>query len=244
MPARRHQPSPDLTCLAQGNHLHAIYIPKVPEPEYPELYANRGSCTDHQRQVSVDYGTKAAKVATDTDGLSFSVQQVTRRGPAQPRMHQEELKMAPRGRPTRTTRSRPVTTTPPPVTDPTTTTSVTSPKRSHDKEVLRLHWQHVIQQGMVDDQAILRDDGTEGVVGLYYPMGLSKMESMFSNYAIAQSAKSGEGGQICELHSCKTMSISYVHGELPMFFKTNNNALTWWNSHVKTTTPEAAHAMP
>ncbi|GKG43381.1 hypothetical protein Tco_0480065, partial [Tanacetum coccineum] len=34
--------------------------------------------------------------------------------------------MAPRGRPTRTTRSRPVTTTPPPVTDPTTTTSVTS----------------------------------------------------------------------------------------------------------------------
>ncbi|GJY01352.1 hypothetical protein Tco_0359504 [Tanacetum coccineum] len=41
-------------------------------------------------------------------------------------------KMAPRGRPTRTTRSRPVTatpppvtTTPPPVTDPTTTTSVT-----------------------------------------------------------------------------------------------------------------------
>ncbi|GKF78272.1 hypothetical protein Tco_0230742, partial [Tanacetum coccineum] len=40
--------------------------------------------------------------------------------------------MAPRGRPTRTTRSRPVTTTPPPVTttpppvtDPTTTTSVT-----------------------------------------------------------------------------------------------------------------------
>ncbi|GJS42131.1 hypothetical protein Tco_0567174 [Tanacetum coccineum] len=41
--------------------------------------------------------------------------------------------MAPRGRPTRTTRSRPVTTTPPPVTttpppvtDPTTTTSVTN----------------------------------------------------------------------------------------------------------------------
>ncbi|GKG03045.1 hypothetical protein Tco_0310681 [Tanacetum coccineum] len=34
--------------------------------------------------------------------------------------------MAPRGRPTRTTRSRPVTTTPPPVTDTTTTTSVTS----------------------------------------------------------------------------------------------------------------------
>nr|GFC87253.1 hypothetical protein [Tanacetum cinerariifolium] len=22
-----------------------------------------------------------------------------------------------------------------------------------------------------------------------------------------------------------------------------DNALTWWNSHVKTTTPEAAHAM-
>ncbi|GJX49371.1 hypothetical protein Tco_0276216 [Tanacetum coccineum] len=34
--------------------------------------------------------------------------------------------MAPRGRPKRTTRSRPVTATPPPVTDPTTTTLVTS----------------------------------------------------------------------------------------------------------------------
>ncbi|GKF42117.1 hypothetical protein Tco_0125459, partial [Tanacetum coccineum] len=36
------------------------------------------------------------------------------------------LKMAPKGRPPRITRSRPVTTTPPPVTNPTTTTSVTS----------------------------------------------------------------------------------------------------------------------
>ncbi|GJV70852.1 hypothetical protein Tco_1490847 [Tanacetum coccineum] len=49
-------------------------------------------------------------------------------------------KMAPRGRPTRTTRSRPVTTTPPPVTttpppvtDPTTTTSVTSATQGHDR---------------------------------------------------------------------------------------------------------------
>ncbi|GJZ44657.1 putative reverse transcriptase domain-containing protein [Tanacetum coccineum] len=52
--------------------------------------------------------------------------------------------MAPRGRPTRTTRSRPVTATPPPVTttpppvaDPTTTTSVTGANSGHDR--LRCH---------------------------------------------------------------------------------------------------------
>ncbi|GJZ25188.1 hypothetical protein Tco_0562647 [Tanacetum coccineum] len=51
---------------------------------------------------------------------------------------------------------------------------------------------------------------------------------------------------------------SYIMNALPDFLKCQRcelqgqicyipspgNALTWWNSHVKTTTPEAAHAMP
>ncbi|GJX89161.1 hypothetical protein Tco_0341175 [Tanacetum coccineum] len=58
--------------------------------------------------------------------------------------------MAPRGRPTRTTRSRPVTatpppvtTTPPPVTDPTTTTSVTSAQLQAMIDEGECVWQHV-----------------------------------------------------------------------------------------------------
>ncbi|GJR72275.1 hypothetical protein Tco_0084640 [Tanacetum coccineum] len=94
------------------------------------------------------------------------------------------------GRPTRTTRSRPVTTTPPPVTttpppvtDPTTTTSVTSAQL-----------QAMIKEGVTAALAA-RDttrNGTEGV--------------------------------------CLDLTL--------------DDALTWWNAHVKTTTPEAAHAMP
>ncbi|GKB30893.1 hypothetical protein Tco_0870294 [Tanacetum coccineum] len=75
-----------------------------------------------------------------------------------------DFKMAPRGRPTRTTRSRPVTTTPPPVTttpppvtDPTTTTSVTSAQlQAMIDEVLSCTRQHLIQSRMVID-AILRE---------------------------------------------------------------------------------------
>nr|GEZ86277.1 hypothetical protein [Tanacetum cinerariifolium] len=61
--------------------------------------------------------------------------------------------------------------------------------------------------------------GTEGVVGL--SQWFKKMESVYSisNYTVACQVKFAT----CTLQG---------------------NALTWWNSHVKTTTPEAAHAMP
>ncbi|GJU62674.1 putative reverse transcriptase domain-containing protein, partial [Tanacetum coccineum] len=61
--------------------------------------------------------------------------------------------------------------------------------------------------------------GTEGVVGL--TQWFAKMESVYStsNCTVAYQVKFAT----CTLQG---------------------NALTWWNSHVKTTTPEAAHAMP
>ncbi|GJX46373.1 putative reverse transcriptase domain-containing protein [Tanacetum coccineum] len=61
--------------------------------------------------------------------------------------------------------------------------------------------------------------GTEGVVGL--TQWFKKMEPVYSisNCTIACQVK---------------FSTCTLQG----------NALTWWNSHVKTTTPEAAHAMP
>ncbi|GJW05616.1 putative reverse transcriptase domain-containing protein [Tanacetum coccineum] len=61
--------------------------------------------------------------------------------------------------------------------------------------------------------------GTEGVVGL--TQWFEKMESVYSisNCTVACQVKFAT----CTLQG---------------------NALTWWNSHVKTTTPEAVHAMP
>ncbi|GJV72524.1 hypothetical protein Tco_1492519 [Tanacetum coccineum] len=78
-------------------------------------------------------------------------------------------KMAPRGRPTRTTRSRPVTTTPPPVTDPTTTTSVTSAQL-----------QAMIKEGVTAalaarDTTRNGDDSHSSGVGSYQE-GMSKIE--------------------------------------------------------------------
>ncbi|GKA98826.1 hypothetical protein Tco_0826763 [Tanacetum coccineum] len=61
--------------------------------------------------------------------------------------------------------------------------------------------------------------GTEGVVGL--TQWFEKMESVYSisNCTVACQVKFAT----CTLQG---------------------NALTWWNSHVKTTTPELPHAMP
>ncbi|GKA39691.1 hypothetical protein Tco_0732242 [Tanacetum coccineum] len=61
--------------------------------------------------------------------------------------------------------------------------------------------------------------GTEGVVGL--TRWFEKMESVFS------------------ISNCTTASqVKFATCTL------QDDALTWWNAHVKTTTPEAAHAMP
>nr|GEW27029.1 putative reverse transcriptase domain-containing protein [Tanacetum cinerariifolium] len=61
--------------------------------------------------------------------------------------------------------------------------------------------------------------GTEGVVGL--SQWFEKMESVFS------------------ISKC-TVACQVKFATCTL----QGNALTWWNSHVKTTTPEAAHAMP
>ncbi|GKA71976.1 hypothetical protein Tco_0778192, partial [Tanacetum coccineum] len=61
--------------------------------------------------------------------------------------------------------------------------------------------------------------GTEGVVGL--TRWFEKMESVFS------------------ISNCTAASqVKFATCTL------QDDALTWWNSHVKTTTPEAAHVMP
>ncbi|GJV67332.1 hypothetical protein Tco_1482841 [Tanacetum coccineum] len=60
---------------------------------------------------------------------------------------------------------------------------------------------------------------TEGVVGL--TRWFEKMESVFS------------------ISNCTAASqVKFATCTL------QDDALTWWNAHVKTTTPEAAHAMP
>ncbi|GKA52877.1 putative reverse transcriptase domain-containing protein [Tanacetum coccineum] len=61
--------------------------------------------------------------------------------------------------------------------------------------------------------------GTEGVVGL--TRWFEKMESVFS------------------INNC-TASCQVKFATCTL----QDDALTWWNAHVKTTTPEAAHAMP
>ncbi|GJV47835.1 putative reverse transcriptase domain-containing protein [Tanacetum coccineum] len=157
--------------------------------------------------------------------------------------------MAPRGRPTRTTRSRPVTTTPPPVTttpppvtDPTTTTSVTSAQLQAmiDEGVTAVLAARAMTRNGYNSNGSgprpaqtarecsyseflkckpLDFKGTEGVVGL--TRWFEKMESVFS------------------ISNCPaTSQVKFATCTL------QDDALTWWNSHVKTTTPEVAHAMP
>ncbi|GJR06290.1 retrotransposon protein, putative, ty3-gypsy subclass [Tanacetum coccineum] len=149
--------------------------------------------------------------------------------------------MAPRGRPTRLNPDA----TPTPVTDTHTTTSVTNAQiqaminegvtaalaardatRNGDDS-------HTSGTGVRRPVQVAREctypdflkcqplnfKGTEGVVGL--TQWFEKMESVYSisNCTVACQVKFAT----CTLQG---------------------NALTWWNSHVKTTTHEAAHAMP
>nr|GEZ70447.1 putative reverse transcriptase domain-containing protein [Tanacetum cinerariifolium]GEZ74190.1 putative reverse transcriptase domain-containing protein [Tanacetum cinerariifolium] len=74
-------------------------------------------------------------------------------------------------------------------------------------------------QAMIDQGVTAALAGTEGVVGL--SQWFEKTESVYSisNCTVA----------------CQVKFSTYT---------LQGNALTWWNSHVKTTTPEAANAMP
>ncbi|GJW40295.1 reverse transcriptase domain-containing protein [Tanacetum coccineum] len=152
--------------------------------------------------------------------------------------------MAPRGRPTRTTRSRPVTTTPPPVTDPTTTTSVTSAQLQAmiDEGVNAVlaarattrngDDSHTSGTGVRRNERTVREctyqdfmkcqplffKGTEGVVSL--TQWFERMETVFriSNCTVENQVK---------FATCTLMGT----------------ALTWWNSHARTVTNEVAYAM-
>ncbi|GJW17807.1 reverse transcriptase domain-containing protein, partial [Tanacetum coccineum] len=153
----------------------------------------------------------------------------------------EALKMAPKRK---TTRLNPDA-TPTPVTDTHTTTSVTNAQiqaminegvtaalaardatRNGDDS-------HTSGTGVRRPVQVAREctypdflkcqplnfKGTEGVVGL--TRWFEKMESVFS------------------ISNCTTASqVKFATCTL------QDDALTWWNAHVKTTTPEAAHAMP
>ncbi|GJX26611.1 putative reverse transcriptase domain-containing protein [Tanacetum coccineum] len=149
--------------------------------------------------------------------------------------------MAPRGRPTRLNPDA----TPTPVTDTHTTTFVTNAQIQamiNEGVTAALAARDATQNGndshtsgmgvrrpvQVARECTYSDflkcqplnfKGTEGVVGL--TQWFEKMESVYSisNCTVACQVKFAT----CTLQG---------------------NALTWWNSHVKTTTPEAAHAMP
>ncbi|GJU87022.1 putative reverse transcriptase domain-containing protein [Tanacetum coccineum] len=133
--------------------------------------------------------------------------------------------MAPKGRPPRTTRSRPVTTTPPPVTttpppvaDPTTTTSVTSAQLQAmiDEGVNAVLAARAATRN--GDDSHTSGTGTEEVVNL--TQWFERMETVFriSNCTVENQVK---------FATCTLMGT----------------ALTWWNSHARTVTNDVAYAM-
>ncbi|GJT49186.1 hypothetical protein Tco_0975343 [Tanacetum coccineum] len=125
-------------------------------------------------------------------------------------------KMAPKRRTTRLNPSA----TPTPVIDTHTTTSVTNAQIQvmiNEGITAALAAHDATRNG--DDSHTSGTGGTKEVVGL--TQWFEKIESVYSisNCTVACQVKFAT----CTLQG---------------------NALTWWNSHVKTTTPEAAHAMP
>ncbi|GJU06631.1 putative reverse transcriptase domain-containing protein [Tanacetum coccineum] len=57
-----------------------------------------------------------------------------------------------------------------------------------------------------------------------------------SNSSVPRPAQAARACSYSEFLKCKPLDFKGTEGF--------NDALTWWNSHVKTTTPEVAHAMP
>ncbi|GJQ92695.1 putative reverse transcriptase domain-containing protein [Tanacetum coccineum] len=159
--------------------------------------------------------------------------------------------MAPRGRPTRTTRSRPVTatpppvtTTPPPVTDPTTTTSVTSAQL----------------QAMID----------EGVTAVLAARATTRNgdDSHTSGTGARRNERTVRECTYQDFMKCQPLFFRGTEGAVDLtqwfermetVFRISNctvenqvkfatctlmgTALTWWNSHARTVTNEVAYAM-
>ncbi|GJU23346.1 putative reverse transcriptase domain-containing protein [Tanacetum coccineum] len=159
--------------------------------------------------------------------------------------------MAPRGRPTRTTRSRPVTATPPPVTatpppvtDPTTTTSVTSAQL----------------QAMID----------EGVTAVLAARATTRNgdDSHTSGTGARRNERTVRECTYQDFMKCQPLFFRGTEGAVNLtqwfermetVFRISNctvenqvkfatctlmgTALTWWNSHARTVTNEVAYAM-
>ncbi|GJY03323.1 hypothetical protein Tco_0369263 [Tanacetum coccineum] len=157
--------------------------------------------------------------------------------------------MAPRGRPTRTTRSRPVTatpppvtTTPPPVTDPTTTTSVTSAQL----------------QAMID----------EGVTAVLAARATTRNgdDSHTSGTGVRRNERTVRECTYQDFMKCQPLFFKGTEGVVSLtqwfermetVFRISNctvenqvkfatctlmgTALTWWNSHARTVTNEVSN---
>ncbi|GJX41526.1 putative reverse transcriptase domain-containing protein [Tanacetum coccineum] len=159
--------------------------------------------------------------------------------------------MAPRGRPTRTTRSRPVTTTPPPVTttpppvtDPTTTTSVTSAQL-----------QAMIDEGVnavLAARAATRngDDSHTSGTGARRNERTVR-ECTYQDFMKCQPIFFRGTEEVVNLTQWfermeTVFRISNCTVENQVKFATctlMGTALTWWNSHARTVTNDVAYAM-
>ncbi|GJT95128.1 putative reverse transcriptase domain-containing protein [Tanacetum coccineum] len=159
--------------------------------------------------------------------------------------------MAPRGRPTRTTRARPVTanpppvtTTPPPVIDPTTTTSVTNAQL----------------QAMID----------EGVTAVLAARATTRNgdDSHTSGTGARRNERSVRECTYQDFMKCQpvffrgteeVVNLTQWFERMETVFRISNctvenqvkfatctlmgTALTWWNSHARTVTNDVAYAM-
>ncbi|GJU93776.1 reverse transcriptase domain-containing protein [Tanacetum coccineum] len=190
--------------------------------------------------------------AADREELRLRLIELQRQqGPAKDPAEPEYQKMAPRGRPTRTTRSRPVTatpppvtTTPPPVTDPTTTTSVTNAQL----------------QAMID----------EGVTAVLAARATTRNgdDSHTSGTGARRNERSVRECTYQDFMKCQPLFFRGTEGAVNLtqwfermetVFRISNctvenqvkfatctlmgTALTWWNSHARTVTNDVAYAM-
>ncbi|GJX01332.1 putative reverse transcriptase domain-containing protein [Tanacetum coccineum] len=140
--------------------------------------------------------------------------------------YQGKAKMATKRRPTRTTRSRPVTatpppvtTTPPPVTDPTTTTSVTNAQL----------------QAMIDE-------GVTAVLAARATTQNGDDSHNHRNWCKKEITLLVRDMHIIGLHELSTLTLQ---GNQVKFATCTlmGTALTWWNSHARTVTNDVAYAM-
>nr|GEX60997.1 hypothetical protein [Tanacetum cinerariifolium] len=188
---------------------------------------------DHKRQVQLTKALRLLK-GLQTQMIKFQKHHRPAKGPAQPDAP-GEAEMAPK----RTTRSTPVITTP----APETTTSV-----------INAQLQAMIDQGVTAAMAA-RDANRNGddshTSGTGRPMQVAH-ECTYLDFLKCQplNFKGIEGvvrlsrwfekmDSVYSIRNC-TLACQVKFATYTL----QGNAFTWWNSHVKTTTPEATHAMP